>query len=301
MLRQVGRALGSLGLESFGEGTGEYAGTYAATGEASLKEAGLEAMMGFGTSTAMTGAQSAMGALKGPDVSRKEIEALAAYKPPVMQPNSPLTNAANMAAGSAQPAAPGAAAGAAGQGATADPTARLAELEAITNGTPAQTVMGPNGQPMTIPGAQPRLFTQQEQDEYRALKAQMGGTSPAADQQGAASDPLAQRVSAVASIVEDKALISSLRSDPRFGKESVTDLLAAYAKARNPSLDPMIRTQALDSIDAFMRTFENRPNFTMGGAQAEQGGDQQQAGAPDLFGAATPQLEAPAFAVAPTR
>jgi hypothetical protein len=270
------RGFASFAAESMGEFGGEYAGEVAATGEGSLNEALLEGVMGAGQSAITTGAQ------------------FAAQK--VMQPNSPLTNAANMAAGSAPPAAPGAPAGAAGQGATADPAARLAELEAITNGTPAQTVMGPNGQPMTIPGAQPRIFTQQEQDEYRALKAQMGAASPAAEQQGTAPDPLAQRVSAVASIVEDKALISSLRSDPRFGKESVTDLLAAYAKARNPSLDPLIRTQALDSIDAFMRTFENRPNFTMGGAQAEQGGDQQQTGAPDLFGAATPQLEAPAFA-----
>lgn len=270
------RGFASFAAESMGEFGGEYAGEVAATGEGNFNEALLEGVMGAGQSAVTTGAQ------------------FAAKK--IMQPNSPLTNAANMAASSAPPAAPGAPAGSAGQGAAADPTARLAELEAITNGTPAQTVMGPNGQPMTIPGAQPRLFTQQEQDEYRALKAQMGGTSPAAEQQGTAPDPLAQRVSAVASIVEDKALISSLRSDPRFGKESVTDLLAAYAKARNPSLDPMIRTQALDSIDAFMRTFENRPNFTMGGAQAEQGGDQQQAGAPDLFGAKTPQLEAPAFA-----
>ena len=214
-------------------------------------------------------------------------------RPAAPIPNSPLTNAANLAAGSVPPGAPGAPAG---QGAApADPAARLAELEAITAGTPAQTVMGPSGQPMTIPGEQPRFFTQQEQDEYRALKAQMGSTPTDADQQGAAPDPLAQRVAQVSTIVEDKALIGSLRSDPRFGKESVTDLLAAYAKARNPNLDPLIRTQALDSIDAFMRTFENRPNFTMGGAQAEQGAEQP-AGTPEPFGSATPQLEAPAFA-----
>jgi hypothetical protein len=177
-----------------------------------------------------------------------------------------LQNAANAAAASAPPVAP------AGQGAApADPAARLAELEAITAGTPAQTVMGPNGRPMTIPGEQPRLFTQQEQDEYRALKAQMGGTSPAADQQGAAPDPFAQRVAQVASIVEDKALISALRSDPRFGKESVTDLLAAYAKARNPNVDPLMRERALADLDAFIDTFVNRPNFTFGKSESQQG------------------------------
>lgn len=248
--QKIGRALGSLGLESFGEGAGEYAGTYAATGDASLKEAGLEAMMGFGTSAAMTGAQAAMGALQGPDAKRSEIEALAAYKPPAPQPNSPLTNAANLAAGSVPPQAPAGTDVAGGQGSAGTATA--------------------GGQaPAGAPGA------------------------PGAE---AAADPLSPRLAKVASIVEDKALISAMRSDPRFGKESVTDLLAAYAKARNPSLDPLLRTQALDSIDAFMQTFGNRPNFTIGGQQAEQGGQPRQAGTPALFDVPTPQLEAPAFA-----
>lgn len=255
--QKVGRALGSLGLESFGEGAGEYAGTYAATGEASMKEAGLEAMMGFGTSAAMTGAQSAMGAIKGPDASRKEIEALAAYKPPVMQPNSPLTNAANMATAST-PAAPGAAPGAPAATA-AGTTAGLGQPEAAAPGTP---------------GAEP-------------------GTDLVATD--ALSDDAA-RLQRIQSFAEDKAFLSALRSNPAYGKESASDFLSAYAKARNPNIDPLVRARAMDDIESFIRDFENRPNFTMGGAQAERGGDQQQAGAPDLFGAATPQLEAPAFA-----
>ena len=192
-----------------------------------------------------------------------------ASEPATPKPNSPLQNAANAAAASAPSAAP------AGQGAApADPAARLAELEAITAGTPAQTVMGPNGRPMTIPGEQPRLFTQQERDEYRALKAQTGGTSPAADQQGAAPDPFAQRVAQVASIVEDKALISALRSDPRFGKESVTDLLAAYAKARNPTLDPLLRERALSQIEQFTGALVGPNTLNPKGETVNLGGEQ---------------------------
>lgn len=149
------RHAGGFAAESVGEGVGEYAGSYAAHGEASVKDAVLESLMGAGTSAAMTGAGSVMGAMKAPEMDRSALEALAATPvQPTIQPNSPLANAA----GIAQAAAP----------------------------------------------------------------------------QPAAVDPFDGRPSAMQSFVEDKAFIQALRGDPRYGKESVTDLLSAWAKARNP-------------------------------------------------------------------
>lgn len=94
------RELGGLGLETAGEGIGEYAGSYAADGTASVKDAVLESMMGAGTSAAMTGANMTLGAMKGPDGSRADLDALAATPQPAqptITPNSPLTNAASIA------------------------------------------------------------------------------------------------------------------------------------------------------------------------------------------------------------
>ena len=94
------RELGGLGLETAGEGIGEYAGSYAADGTASVKDAVLESMMGAGTSAAMTGANMTLGAMKGPDGSRADLEALAATPQPAqptITPNSPLANAASIA------------------------------------------------------------------------------------------------------------------------------------------------------------------------------------------------------------
>ena len=94
------RELGGLGLETAGEGIGEYAGSYAADGTASVKDAVLESMMGAGTSAAMTGANMTLGAMKGPDGSRADLDALAATPQPAqptITPNSPLANAASIA------------------------------------------------------------------------------------------------------------------------------------------------------------------------------------------------------------
>jgi len=59
-----------------------------------------------------------------------------------------------------------------------DPMARLAELEAIGRGTPARTVEGPDGQPLKIPATEGRFFTPEEQQEYKALKAQVANMTP---------------------------------------------------------------------------------------------------------------------------
>ncbi|MGL4260690.1 MAG: glucosaminidase domain-containing protein, partial [Afipia sp.] len=186
------RELGGFGLEAAGEGIGEYAGTYAANGDASVKDAVLESLMGAGTSAGMTGANMALGAVKGPSENRAGLEALAAtpqpavQTPPTPKPNSPLSNAA--AAGqAAQPAQP--------------------------------------QQPV---------------------------------------DPTAERLAAVQSFVEDKAFIQAVRGAQGYGPESVTELLSAFSKARNPNLDPLIRERALTDLEGFVQGFNNRPNFTFG-------------------------------------
>ena len=61
-----------------------------------------------------------------------------------------------------------------------NPTARLAELEAVGKGSPARTVEGPDGQPIKIPATEGRFFTPEEQQEYKALKAQAATLTPPA-------------------------------------------------------------------------------------------------------------------------
>ena len=58
-----------------------------------------------------------------------------------------------------------------------DPMARLAELDAIGKGTQARTVEGPDGKAVTIPATEGRFFTPEEQQEYKALKAQLAASS----------------------------------------------------------------------------------------------------------------------------
>ena len=98
--QKVIREVGGFSLEAAGEGVGEYAGSYAANGEASVKDAILEGAMGAGTSAAMTGANMALGAAKGPNMDRAALEALAATPvQPTIKPNSPLSNAASIGVG----------------------------------------------------------------------------------------------------------------------------------------------------------------------------------------------------------
>lgn len=85
------------------------------------------------------------------------------------RPAGPLSRAAD-AAGASTPEAANAGSAATPQIAT-DPTARLAELEAIGKGTPDSTVPGPFGQPVVVPGTPGRLFTPEEKAEYDQLVA----------------------------------------------------------------------------------------------------------------------------------
>ena len=82
--------------------------------------------------------------------------------------------------------------------------------------------------------------------------------------------PFDQRLQAAQSMVEDKAFIQAVRGTEGLGPESVTEVLSAFAKARNPNLDERIRERALTDLEGFIETFANRPNFVL--RQDEEGG-----------------------------
>ena len=185
--QQLMRGMGSIGFEVLGEGSGEYLGTLARDGEASIKDAVLEGVMAGGTGVAMAGAGHLLSRATG-GADRKALEALAAnaavparVAAPAAaatvapQPNSPLTNAANAGAAAAQAQAPVAPVQQNLPQATADETLALAQqrLAAITqkaNGTSDQTVQGPDGNPMVIPGRQPEFLTENEKAEKQFLE-----------------------------------------------------------------------------------------------------------------------------------
>ena len=214
------RAFASFAAETAGEIGGEYYGEVAATGEGNWNEALLEGVMAGGQSAVTTGAQFVGG------------KAMAAIKP-----NSPLTNAANLAGQASQEAA--------AQGQVA----------------PAQD------QGQQDASAQPEQEPAAEVSEFD------------------------QRLSAAQSFVEDKAFLQALRGTEGFGKESVTELLSAYAKARNPNVDDLVRERALADIERFVETFNSRPNFTMPGATEAQGTDVVPAGRNEVGPARQPRAQ----------
>lgn len=93
------RGVGATALDAMGEGVGEYAGSYAATGDASIKDAVLEGVMNVGQGAAMAGAQYGIGKMSGPDQAMEELRKLATANiaPAEAKPNSPLSNAAQAA------------------------------------------------------------------------------------------------------------------------------------------------------------------------------------------------------------
>ena len=108
-----------------------------------------------------------------------------------------------------------------------------------------------------------------------APQAPAGGAAPVVDPLAVSPDATADdavqaeasedpRLARARSFVEDRTFINALRNADGFGKESVADLLSAYAKARNPNVDAVVRERALADIDRFITTFVNRPNFTFG-------------------------------------
>ena len=60
-----------------------------------------------------------------------------------------------------------------------DPLSRLAELDAISNGTRAREHITPDGEVIKIPGTEGRYFTEAERNEYAALKSTVNQNQPA--------------------------------------------------------------------------------------------------------------------------
>lgn len=264
--------------ETVGEGVGEYAGSYAANGEASVKDAVLESIMGAGTSAAMTGAGTAMGALKGSDASRASLEALAATPvQPTIKPNSPLSNAAEIA----RAAQANAAQASASSGIQTWDSLRPGEMVTLYRGE--SEANDANGQWWTTDKSKAARYGNVTEVTLPAdvvvmhsAKGHNGtdefvfaGKRPA-DLVKASSDPMADRLTAMQSFVEDKAFIQALRGSQGYGPESVTEALSAFAKARNPNLDPKIRERALADLETFVQGFSNRPNFVFGQNAPEQ-------------------------------
>lgn len=126
----------------------------------------------------------------------------------------------------------------------------------------------PGAQPAGTPPAQPTITP-------NSPLANAASIAQAAAPQPAAVDPFNGRLSAMQSFVEDKAFIQALRGAQGYGPESVTEALSAFAKARNPNLDPLVREHALSDLEGFVQSFNGRPNFTFGNRQAEPQPGQQ--------------------------
>lgn len=84
--QRAARVGAEAGLETLGEGVGEYLGEVAATGQGDKTEAIIEALAGFGQSAAEVGVASAL--------SRKESPSVGAPAPPVEPPTSPAETVA---------------------------------------------------------------------------------------------------------------------------------------------------------------------------------------------------------------
>ena len=105
------------------------------------------------------------------------------------------------------------------------------------------------------------------------------GAAPAgATAQGPAAqapaDPISEKVEALRPFLEDKELVRAIRNLPELGPESVNELLAAWALARNPNTNPKVRASLLEQIGQFVDSVQNRPNWSFGKQaqpEAEQG------------------------------
>lgn len=126
------------------------------------------------------------------------------------------------------------------------PNSPLSNAANAAGGVPAAAV--PGAVPPAAPGAGP------------AAGAQAGQGAPG----GSPQDPLSAKVESLRPFLEDKDLIRSIRGLPELGPDSVNELLAAWALARNPQTNPQIRERLLDQVGQFVDSVQNRPNWTFG-------------------------------------
>jgi hypothetical protein len=162
--KQAAIGLGTEALTETGQTALERYGAHKElTGDEALNEYGLSAIKGGIGGGIIRGG---MAAISGERPAEGGNEIQQAFKQPEVS-STPINNAA-------PPIAPLVATPANHP----DPGARIAELEAIGKGTPARTVEGPDGQPLKIPATEGRFFTPEEQQEYKALKAQVATMTP---------------------------------------------------------------------------------------------------------------------------
>ncbi|MEN9706074.1 MAG: hypothetical protein RLZZ393_1953, partial [Pseudomonadota bacterium] len=62
----------------------------------------------------------------------------------------------------------------------------------------------------------------------------------------------------------DRDILRGMREDERFGPQSTNELMQALAVARNPRLDEVTRTQAIDGVERLLTAWNERPDFVMG-------------------------------------
>jgi hypothetical protein len=99
-----------------------------------------------------------------------------------------------------------------------EPFVRIAELDAIGKGTAAFTMEGPDGKPVKVPAQPGRFFTPEEQQEYKALKAQVATMTPPAVVGG--TTDIAQQTQAAAAENQqvDQAQQNLVKREDVFGK-----------------------------------------------------------------------------------
>ena len=163
LLKNVGKqtaiGLGTEALTETGQTALERYGAYKElTGDEALNEYGLSAIKGGIGGGIIRGGLASVAGERAPEGGNDIQQAFT-------QPNvsgTPTTNVAPPVLPANHP----------------DPMARLAELEAIGKGAPARTIEGPDGKPLKIPATEGRFFTPEEQQEYKALKAQVATMTP---------------------------------------------------------------------------------------------------------------------------
>ena len=115
---------------------------------------------------------------------------------------------------------------------------------------------------------------------------------PAAAQ--APVDPISEKVEALRPFLEDKELVRAIRNLPELGPESVNELLAAWALARNPNTNPKVRASLLDQIGQLVESVQNRPNWTFGKQAQPEAGQGDTPNVPAVPGQGQPPSTAPA-------
>lgn len=121
---------------------------------------------------------------------------------------------------------------------TSHASSRLAELELATTGTKEQIISGPDGKPMTIPGEQPRYFTQEEQAEYKFLKDNAGNPEALAKGYGVTLEAPATAVDPVMAAKTDQQLknLSGL-GHSKATRQAASDEIARRAAANTKQAD----------------------------------------------------------------